>query len=119
MISVEDELKKDLKKRWQAIGMLKHVLASLYLPWQLKKHAISILLCITDGNVSKNCDDEDSEYMPSVFAALQVLLLPRVYSYLLMYAKLDDLIFLIQNYISGYSKGHHVCARYRVKEECI
>ena len=79
MISVEGKLKKELTNRWQAIGMLKHVLASLYIPWQLKKHAINILLCITDGNIPRNCDDEDSEYMPSGFAALQVLLPPLAY----------------------------------------
>lgn len=76
LISVKDDLKSDQTKRWQAIGMLKHVLASGNLPWQLKKHTINFLLCIIDGNISRKNDVEHtncSSYMPSLFAALQAI----------------------------------------------
>lgn len=75
LISVKDELKNNRTKRWQAIGMLKDVLASVNLPWQLKKHTIEFLLCIIDGNILQKYDDEHadwSSYMPSIFVALQV-----------------------------------------------
>lgn len=76
LISVKDELRNDQTKRWQAIGMLKHVFASVSLPWELKEHMIDFLLCITNGNISRICNDEDtdcSSYMPTLFAALQVV----------------------------------------------
>lgn len=76
LISVKDELKNNRTKRWQAIGMLKDVLASVNLPWQLKKHTIEFLLCIIDGNILQKYDDEHadwSSYMPSIFVALQAV----------------------------------------------
>jgi hypothetical protein len=56
--------------------MLKHIYCFVNLPWDLKKHAINLLLCITDGNISQKCDDELadlSSYVPNLFAALQVV----------------------------------------------
>ncbi|PON71289.1 Glomulin/ALF [Parasponia andersonii] len=70
------ELQNDQTKRWEAIGMLKHILASLTLPWELKKCAINILICITDGNISQKCDEEHpdfSSYVPSLYSALQAV----------------------------------------------
>lgn len=75
LVAVKDELRNDQTKRWQAIGMLKHILASVSLPWELKKYTIEFLLCIMDRNVSQKCNDEFtdcSSYIPSLFAALQV-----------------------------------------------
>lgn len=76
MISVKDELRNNQIKRWQAIGTLKHVLSFVSLPWDLKKHTVNFLLCITDGDVCRNCNEEYfewSSYMPNLFSALQVL----------------------------------------------
>jgi len=76
LTAIKDELCNNQTKRWQAIGILKQVLTFVNLPWELKKHAIDFLLCITDGSVSRNCNEEHSEwssYMPSLFSALQVV----------------------------------------------
>ena len=73
---IKDELRNNQTKRWQAIGTLKHVLSVVNLPWELKKHTINFLLCITDGGISGNYNDEHSEwssYMPNLFSALQVV----------------------------------------------
>lgn len=75
LASVKNELKSNQTKKWQAIGMLKHILSSGNLPWDFKEHAINFLLDITDENISQeNGGDHNdfSSYMPSVFAALQV-----------------------------------------------
>lgn len=71
--SIKDELKDNQTERWQAVGMLKHILAPATLPWELKRHAINFLICITDGNIS-HCDEHNdfSSYMTTLFAALQV-----------------------------------------------
>lgn len=73
LVAIKDELRNNQIKRWQAIGMLKHVLSFVNLPWELKEHTINFLLCITDGGICGNHDDEHSEYMPNLFSALQVL----------------------------------------------
>ncbi|ESW33150.1 hypothetical protein PHAVU_001G047200 [Phaseolus vulgaris] len=76
LTAIKDELCNNQTKRWQAIGILKQVLTFVNLPWELKKHAIDFLLCITDGSVSRNCNEEHSEwssYMPSLFSALQAI----------------------------------------------
>ncbi|CAJ1972043.1 unnamed protein product [Sphenostylis stenocarpa] len=77
LAAIKDELCNNQTKRWQAIATLKLVLSFVNLPWELKKHAIDFLLCITDdGSVSRNCNEEHSEwssYMPSLFSALQVV----------------------------------------------
>lgn len=79
MIAVKDELRNNQIKRWQAIVALKHVLSFVSLPWELKKHTINFLLCITDGDIRGKCEDEHSQwpsYMPNIFSALQVLQFP-------------------------------------------
>ncbi|XP_047153808.1 aberrant root formation protein 4 isoform X1 [Vigna umbellata] len=76
LTAIKDELCNNQTKRWQAIGTLKQVLSFVNLPWELKKHAIDFLLCITDGRISRNCNEEHSEwssYMPSLFSALQAV----------------------------------------------
>lgn len=76
LVAIKDELRNNQTKRWQAVGTLKHVLSFVNLPWELKKHAIDFLLCITDGGVSGNYNEEHSEWsscMPSLFSALQVV----------------------------------------------
>jgi hypothetical protein len=76
LTAVKDELRSNQMRRWQTVGMLKHVYSLVNLPWDLKKHAINLLLCITDGNISQKCDDEHtdlSSHIPSLFAALQVV----------------------------------------------
>jgi len=76
LTAIKDELRNNQTKRWQAIGILKQVLSFVNLPWELKKHAIDFLLCITDGSVTRNYNEEHSEwssYMPSLFSALQVV----------------------------------------------
>ena len=73
--SVKDELLSNQTERWQAVGMLKHIFSFVDLPWELKKHAIDFLLCITDGNIARNYNDKDTDcsiYMPNLYAALQV-----------------------------------------------
>lgn len=73
MSVLKDELATKQTERWQAIGMFRHILSFAGLSWKLKKHAIDFLLCI---NGSESLDGEQSDYisyMPSLFAALQVV----------------------------------------------
>ncbi|KAB2619016.1 aberrant root formation protein 4 [Pyrus ussuriensis x Pyrus communis] len=79
--SVKDELKDNQTERWQAVGMLKHILAPATLPWELKRHAINFLICITDGNIS-HCDEHNdfSSYMTTLFAALQAVQMIIMYA---------------------------------------
>ncbi|KAM0974017.1 hypothetical protein ACFX2C_017255 [Malus domestica] len=79
--SVKDELKDNQTKRWLAVGMLKHILAPATLPWELKRHAINFLICITDGNIS-HCDEHNdfSSYTTSLFAALQAVQMIIMYA---------------------------------------
>ncbi|KAF4379667.1 hypothetical protein F8388_023684 [Cannabis sativa] len=70
------ELQDDHMKRWEAIGMLRHILSYLLVPWELKKCAINILICITDANNSQRCDEEQTDctsYMPNLYSALQAV----------------------------------------------
>ncbi|CAK7353846.1 unnamed protein product [Dovyalis caffra] len=83
MSTVKDELLSNQTKRWQAIGMLKHIFSSVDFPWELKKHAIDFLLCITDGNITRNCNDEDTDcyiYMPDLYTALQAITMLIMYT---------------------------------------
>ncbi|XP_056174855.1 aberrant root formation protein 4 isoform X2 [Syzygium oleosum] len=76
LTAVKNEIRHSQTRRWQAIGMLRHVFCSATLPWRLKKHAIDFLLCITEGDISQECESETldfSSFVPSHFAALQVL----------------------------------------------
>lgn len=126
LASVRDELKNNQTERWQAVGMLKHILAPVTLPWELKKHALNFLLCITDGNVPHYDEHDDfSSYMSSIFAALQVApchhyLLQEFHIY--QRGKESNLFFfnlLWAWYILGCANGHHICIRYSAPEECL
>ncbi|KAJ6745388.1 GLOMULIN [Salix koriyanagi] len=81
--SVKDELLSNQTERWQAVGMLKHIFSFVDFPWELKKHAIDFLLCITDGNIARNYNDKDTEcsiYMPNLYAALQAITMVIMYT---------------------------------------
>ncbi|KAF5936280.1 hypothetical protein HYC85_027409 [Camellia sinensis] len=75
LAAVKAELSSNQTKRWQALGMLRNIFLCANLPWELKKQAINFLLCIVDGNVSHEYNNEHVEcsiYMPSLFATLQL-----------------------------------------------
>lgn len=82
LTAVKNELRSNQTERWQAVGMLKHIYSFVNLPWELKKHAIDFLLCITDENISQKCDEhiDFSSYMPSLFAALQAIKMVIMYA---------------------------------------
>nr|AMK47960.1 putative aberrant root formation protein [Lupinus angustifolius] len=83
LVAIKDELCNNLTERWQAIGTLRHVLSFVNFPWELKKHTIEFLLCITVGGISGNNDDkhvEWSSYMPTLFAALQAVKMIIMYT---------------------------------------
>ncbi|GAU29688.1 hypothetical protein TSUD_264240 [Trifolium subterraneum] len=83
IIAVKDELRKYQIKRWHAVGTLKHALSFASLPWELKKHTINFLLCITDGDICGNCNDEHSKwpsYLPNIFSALQAVTMVIMYA---------------------------------------
>ncbi|KAI7989802.1 Aberrant root formation protein 4 [Camellia lanceoleosa] len=75
LAAVKAELYSNQTKRWQALGMLRNIFLCVNLPWELKKQAINFLLCIVDGNVSHEYNNEHVEcsiYRPSLFASLQL-----------------------------------------------
>ncbi|XLS61925.1 hypothetical protein HN51_016153 [Arachis hypogaea] len=83
LVAIKDDLHNNQTKRWQAIGTLKHVLSFVNFPWELKKHTINFLLCITDGCVSGEYLGEHSEwssYMPNIFTALQAIKMVIMYA---------------------------------------
>lgn len=83
LTAVKDELRSNQMKRWQTVGMLKHVYSFASLPWNLKNHAFKFLLCVTEGNISRNYDDEHFEfstYMPNLFSALQAIKMVIIYA---------------------------------------
>lgn len=73
--AVENELIQSQTKRWQAIGMLKHIFSYVNIPWHLKQQAIDFLLSITNRNMHLTSPDwnmDCSMYIPSLYATLQV-----------------------------------------------
>ncbi|KAM1224935.1 hypothetical protein ACFX1X_044194 [Malus domestica] len=81
LTSVKDELKNNQTERWQAVGMLKHILAPASLPWELKRYTINFLICITDGNISHYDEHKDfSSFMTSLLAALQAVQMVIIYA---------------------------------------
>lgn len=81
--ALKGELETNQTKRWEAFGMLKHVFASVDLPWELKRHALDFLLSIASGNNSRQSGGEDSDcshYATSLYSALQALTMVLVYS---------------------------------------
>lgn len=83
LTALKGELQSYQTKKWQAIAMLKHIFFSGKLSWEFKKHAIDFLLHITDGNNSQKSDSDHTDfasYMPSVFAALQGVIMVIMYA---------------------------------------
>ncbi|KAJ8533506.1 hypothetical protein K7X08_006830 [Anisodus acutangulus] len=81
--AVKKELQMNQTKRWQAIGMLKHVFSSVDLSWELKGHALDFLLCIMDGCVHQEIQNDNmdhSTYMPTLYMALQAIELVIIYA---------------------------------------
>lgn len=72
--AVKNELIYSQTKRWQAIGMFKHIFSYVNIPWHLKQLAIDFLLSITSGNMRLSTPDwnmDCSMYIPSLYATLQ------------------------------------------------
>ncbi|XP_050216274.1 aberrant root formation protein 4 [Mercurialis annua] len=81
MSAVKDELKVNQTYRWQALGMLKYILASTNMPWELKKHAISFMLFITTGSSTQKDGLTDcSIYLPSLCATMQAITMVIMYA---------------------------------------
>ncbi|XP_055820196.1 aberrant root formation protein 4 isoform X2 [Solanum dulcamara] len=81
--AVKNELQKNQSKRWQAIGMLKHVFSSVDLSWELKAHALDFLLCIMDGCVHQEIQNDTmghSTYMPTLYISLQAIEMVIIYA---------------------------------------
>ncbi|KAM3270188.1 aberrant root formation protein 4 isoform X1 [Capsicum chacoense] len=81
--AVKNELQKNQTKRWQAIGMLKHVFSSVDLSWELKEHALDFLLCIMDGCVHQEIQSDNidhSTYMPILYTTLQAIEMVIIYA---------------------------------------
>ncbi|KAF6143703.1 hypothetical protein GIB67_021713 [Kingdonia uniflora] len=81
-ITLMVEFRSSQIKRWQIVDMLKYVLSSVDLPWNLKRHAIELLLCIIDESNSEKCSEfaDCSIYIPSLFAALQAIINVIIYA---------------------------------------
>lgn len=81
--AVKNELQQNQTKRWQAIGMLKHVFSNVDLSWELKAHALDFLLCIMDGCVHQEIQNDNmdhSTYMPVLYTALQAIEMVIIYA---------------------------------------
>ncbi|KAL0736135.1 hypothetical protein Bca4012_012345 [Brassica carinata] len=77
-----NELQSNPVKRWQAYGMLKHILASGDLLWEFKRHTIELLLDIVRGVTPSQCNEQIdcSQYTTSIYAALQAVTLVIMYA---------------------------------------
>lgn len=77
-----NELQSNPVKRWQAYGMLKHILASGDLLWEFKRHAVEVLLEIVRGVTPSQCNVQIdcSQYTTSIYAALQAVTLVIMYA---------------------------------------
>ncbi|KAK9032191.1 hypothetical protein V6N11_056469 [Hibiscus sabdariffa] len=81
--ALKTELQNNQTKKWQAIGMLKHIFSSVDLPWEFKRDAVDFLLYITSGDISNELDDEHNDcslYMTSIFSALQAVTMIIIYT---------------------------------------
>ncbi|XP_006355169.1 aberrant root formation protein 4 isoform X1 [Solanum tuberosum] len=81
--AVKNELQKNQSKRWQAIGMLKHVFSSVDLSWELKVHALDFLLCIMDGCMHQEIQNDTmdySTYVPTLYTSLQAIEMVIIYA---------------------------------------
>ncbi|KAL6012058.1 hypothetical protein ACLOJK_002533, partial [Asimina triloba] len=76
LANVKSILHCDQNKRWQAVGMLRHVLSSIDQSWEFKSHAIDFLLSILDGNISEECNENPVDCISDItnlFTALQAV----------------------------------------------
>ncbi|CAA7398019.1 unnamed protein product [Spirodela intermedia] len=83
VVTLLDELRTSPTKRWQAVGMLKHLLSSTDYSWKIKAHSVELLLNIMDATVDEEQDNDCTErsfLIPSIFAALQALEKVMVFS---------------------------------------
>ncbi|KAL2529855.1 aberrant lateral root formation 4 [Forsythia ovata] len=82
LAAIKSELQGNWFRRWEAIGMLKHIFSCVNLPWELKKYAIKFLLCIMDGIMSHSYDDhvDYSAYMPTLYTGLQAIEMVIMYA---------------------------------------
>ncbi|XP_065849920.1 aberrant root formation protein 4 isoform X2 [Euphorbia lathyris] len=72
--TVRDQLQNNQTNRWQAIGMLKHILASTNMLWEIKKHAINFLLWFTNGSiVQDDVQTDGSFHLPSLYTASEAI----------------------------------------------
>ncbi|KAB2019986.1 hypothetical protein ES319_D07G034900v1 [Gossypium barbadense] len=79
--AIKTELQNNPTKRWQAVAMLKHVFASIDLPWEFKRYTVDFLLYITSGDISNKLGHNDcSLYMTSLFSSLQALTMIIIYA---------------------------------------
>ncbi|CAI9777095.1 unnamed protein product [Fraxinus pennsylvanica] len=82
LAAVKSELQGNWSRRWESIGMLKHIFSCVNLPWELKKHAINFLICIMDGILSHSYDDhvDYSAYMLTLYSGLQAIEIVIMYA---------------------------------------
>ncbi|PKA46830.1 Aberrant root formation protein 4 [Apostasia shenzhenica] len=76
LIVVFDEIRRERSKRWNVVGMLKHMLSSIDYSWEIKSHVLDVLLSILYGihREEHNHYDEDfSIFMPNLFASLKAI----------------------------------------------
>ncbi|PHT74263.1 hypothetical protein T459_21540 [Capsicum annuum] len=116
--AVKNELQKNQTKRWQAIGMLKHVFSSVDLSWELKAHALDFLLCIMDGCVQQEIQSDNidhSTYMPILYTTLQAIEMVIIYApdAVLRKKSFDALVKMVSHFL-GNAKN---CERFDVSLE--
>lgn len=105
--AVGKELQNNQTKRWQTVGMLKHVFSCARLSWDLKRHALDFFLSIMKGCECHEAQDEQIDcfsYMPSLHAGLLVICFFFMFS---------NVIFLLcsltsEMHLAGYSISHYV-----------
>ncbi|PIA45960.1 hypothetical protein AQUCO_01600305v1 [Aquilegia coerulea] len=80
---VKENLRNSQAKRWQTVGMVKYLLASIHQPWKVKEDAVDFLLCIMESNTSPKNGNENadcSSYVPSLYSAVQAIEMVIIYA---------------------------------------
>ncbi|XP_020674855.1 aberrant root formation protein 4 [Dendrobium catenatum] len=73
---VISKIRQDCFRRWQAIGMFKHILISIDYPWIIKSHCMDVLLSMIDGIIPEEhigSDDDFSAILPNLFTTLMAI----------------------------------------------
>lgn len=116
IIAALNILQNDNAKRWQAIGMFKHVLASIDYTWEIKLQCIELLSSILDGGNSDESSGDEiqfSSFMTTIFAALQVC-------FLSFFLNDTSVLLFIQNLnVLGYSTIYYWSFQSIIQEESI